>query len=278
MKVVFSEHVPDFRNYVFPYHVWGFPEEGEGVRTAYECGFLPVAYDLSRFYLVRGVRIALRGYTPNGRVRNTRRRCAHVSHELVERGEYRLTPAEREVAENYFATQEVNADYRRRRFFEMVDAPFCTHVLRFRDSGRGEPVGLVPLLVREGIVHYGIPVYDPAYRVTSIGNHMMGTALSVFAESGSDHCYLGSCYQPGDLYKTRFDGMQFFNGYTWSDNRDELHFFVNRRNETVDNHTLGSGEYLDEFSSSDVQLLGKRTELAITTGPAAPRLQGKPCV
>ncbi|WP_460398311.1 GNAT family N-acetyltransferase [Actinophytocola sediminis] len=204
-------------------------------------------------------------------MRNIRRRCAHIEHELVDRGEYQVSPAVRELARTYFATQEVNVDYRLRRFFEMVDAPFCTHVLRFWDSGHGRPVGLVPLLVRDGIVHYGIPIYDPAYRTTSIGNHMMGTALSTFAESGHDHCYLGSCYTPGDLYKTRFNGMQFFNGYTWSDNRDELHFFVSRRDTTVDNHTLGSTEYLDEFCAADVQLLGKQTELTITAGAAVSR-------
>jgi hypothetical protein len=262
MKVVFSEFVPDFQRYIFPYHVWGFLEEGESVRAAYSRGFLPVAYDMSRFYLVRSIRVVLPRYTPHGRVRYVQRKCQHIAHELVDRDSFELTSAASDMTDRYFATQQVNADYRRNRFHEMLASPFTTHVLRLWERESGRPAGLVPLFLRDGIAHYGIPVYDPVDRTTSIGNHMMAAALGLLADAGHDHCYLGSCYKTGDLYKTRFAGMQFFNGYTWSEDRDELHYLVRRRDEPVHDHVLSSGEYLDRFCDSDIQSLAKKTDMA----------------
>ncbi|SDW23443.1 Acetyltransferase (GNAT) domain-containing protein [Amycolatopsis xylanica] len=260
MKVAFSEVAPDYTHYVFPYHVWGFLEEGEDVGSAYAQGFLPAAYDLSRFYLTRSVRVDLHRFEETGRTRYVRRRCASIDHALVPRGEFDLSPEWRELAEKYYATQEISVEYRRSRFFEMLDSPWCTHVMAYTDGDR--PAGLVPLFVRDGVVQYGIPVYDPSLRSISIGYHMMAAALGQLRSAGFDHVYLGSCYTAGDLYKTRFAGFQFFNGYQWSESREELHFFVDRRPEVTGQHFLGSAPYLDAYCDGDPGRLAGRADVA----------------
>jgi hypothetical protein len=256
MRVAFSEVAPDYTNYVFPYHVWGFLEEGESVRTAYALGFLPATYNLSRFYLTRSVRVDLHRFTDTGRVRYARRRCASVSGSLVPRDSFDFSLAWREMAEKYYASQDTAVDYRRTRFFEMVDSPLCTHVMAFTQDET--PAGLVPLFIRDQVAQYGIPVYDPAFRSVSIGYHMMASAIAELRSVGNDFVYLGSCHTAGDLYKTRFVGAQFFNGYTWSEDRAELHFFVDQRPAVEGQHFLGSDAYLSNFCGGDAANLAER--------------------
>lgn len=267
MRVVLSEYKPDYGSYVFPYHVWGFLDDGESPADALAAGFLPAAYDMSRFYLTRSVRIALDAFSDTSRTRYVRRRCGHLTGTLVERADFRLTDPLRELAVAYFASQRRAPEYRRKRFFEMISSPFATHFMRFTDETNSQPVGLVPLFLTGNVADYGIPVYDPAYRDISIGNHMMADTLREMRDRERAYVYLGTCYSPGDRYKTRFAGMQFFNGYRWSDDRRELHVLMDHQARDEPAHVLGAPDYLDEFCAGDVAALPERSALRLTSGP-----------
>lgn len=258
MKIVFSECAPHYGAYVFPYQVWAFLEDGEEAAVAYESGFLPGALDLTRFYLTRSVRVDLKRYVVTGRVRYVERRCADIGAELLDRRDFHWSNAWEKLADGYFDRQEVNADYRRRRFGEMLDSPFATHVMAFRDRRDGSPAGLVPVFAGPGLAQYGIPVYDARYRGVSIGNYMMSSALREFQGRGLRHCYLGSCYTAGDLYKTRFAGVEIFNGYAWSAARDELHFLLDHQDDLAGTHIFEYQPYVDAFCDADVASLRSR--------------------
>ncbi|MFC4121582.1 hypothetical protein [Nonomuraea zeae] len=258
MRIVFSECAPHYGAYVFPYQVWAFLEDGEPVGVAYEHGFLPGALDLSRFYLTRSVRVDLRRYTATGRVRYVERRCAGIGAELLDRKDFPWSDGWRRLADDYFDRQQINAQYRRKRFEEMLDSPFTTHVAAFTDRRDGSPAGLVPIYLGAGLSQYGIPVYDARHRDISIGNYMMSSALRELRSRGSRHCYLGSCYTAGDLYKTRFTGVEVFNGYSWSADRDELHFLLGHQDDLAGAHLLEYQPYVDAFCGADVASLRSR--------------------
>jgi len=59
--------------------------------------------------------------------------------------------------------------------------------------------------------------------------------------------YLGTCYSHTALYKTQFAGAEFFNGFRWSDDLDELKFIIQRDKKELTQHLLETGEYRDEF-------------------------------
>jgi hypothetical protein len=252
MRIAFSECMPDYANYTFPYHVWGFLEGDETVGDALALGFLPAAYDMSRFYLARSIRIDLSVFAETGRTRYVARRCAHVAGRLVRRDEFDFAPAWREMATSYFASRAVAADYRRNRFFAMVDSPFTTHVLLLIDVRNNAPAGLAPLHLDEPAAEYGIPVYAPEHLDVSIGNHLMAEALRTLQSMNYAHAYLGTCYSDRDLYKTRFRGMEFFNGYKWTGDRRELHLFIDRQKPVDQDHALLSAPYVENFLGGDL--------------------------
>ncbi|WP_405752859.1 hypothetical protein OHA19_35225 [Streptomyces sp. NBC_00012] len=258
MRIAFSERPPDYENYIFSYHVWGFLEKGESVRSAYTQGFLPSAYDLSRFYLARSVRVNLEDLSRTSRIRYTERKCEQIIQTLATRSEFRMSSEWQDLANRYFDAQATRADYRRSRFFEMLDSPLATHVSYLADNDTGAAVGFVPVFIRDGISQYGIPVYDLTYRKVGIGNHMMASTLFQLREENVDHCYLGLCYDTRSLYKTRFPGMQFFNGTKWSGDRGELHFLLEHQDSLKEYHLLGYPQYVDEYGELDPTSLESR--------------------
>ena len=86
---------------------------------------------------------------------------------------------------------------------------------------------------------------------------MMTSAAALFAERGYKQFYLGTCYSQTALYKTQFAGAEFFNGFRWSDDLDELKFIIRRDKQELDQHLLETAEYRDEFYKGD---LGRITD------------------
>jgi arginyl-tRNA--protein-N-Asp/Glu arginylyltransferase len=257
MRIALSECMPDYVSYTFPYHVWGFLDDGETAADALALGFLPVAYDMSRFYLARSIRIRLAAFSQTGRTRYVARRCAHIASRLVSRDQFDFTSSWQEMADSYFATRAVAADYRRERFFRMIESPFATHVMLLTDRRDEKPAGLTPVYLEEPVAEYGIPVYAPEQLDVSIGNHMMAEALRALQSMNCSYAYLGTCYSERDLYKTRFLGMEFFNGYKWSGDRQELHLFIDRQESVDQEHVLCSERYLEAFLDGDPAHLRK---------------------
>jgi phosphoribosyl 1,2-cyclic phosphodiesterase len=81
---------------------------------------------------------------------------------------------------------------------------------------------------------------------------MMTSAAALFAERGFKQLYLGTCYSQTALYKTQFAGAEFFNGFRWSDDLDELKFIIKRDKKELTQHLLETGEYRDEFYNGDL--------------------------
>jgi hypothetical protein len=81
---------------------------------------------------------------------------------------------------------------------------------------------------------------------------MMTSAAAFFNERGFAHLYLGTCYSQTALYKTQFAGAEFFNGFRWSDDLDELKFIIRRDKKELDQHLLETLEYRDEFYKGDL--------------------------
>jgi hypothetical protein len=75
----------------------------------------------------------------------------------------------------------------------------------------------------------------------------MALTLADFKDRGYTYGYLGTCYTERALYKTRFPGMEFFNGWGWSADRRELHFLVQRDERTPARHLLETDDYTTFF-------------------------------
>jgi hypothetical protein len=91
----------------------------------------------------------------------------------------------------------------------------------------------------------------------------MTSAVALFAERGFKHLYLGTCYSQTALYKTQFAGAEFFTGFRWSGDLDELKFIIRRDKKELYQHLLETEEYRDEFYRGNLEKISGASEFSV---------------
>ena len=86
---------------------------------------------------------------------------------------------------------------------------------------------------------------------------------ALFAERGFRHFYLGTPFSQTALYKTQFAGAEFFNGFRWSGDLDELKFIIKRDKKDLTQHLPETGEYRDEFYSGSLEKITNASEFRV---------------
>ena len=248
MKLLFSETNSDYENYQFPYAIWAVPEKGETPADIFDAGFLPSSRQLDRFYLCRQVRVDLTKFKPSSENRRIMRKGKGIDVKLVPRDKFDYTPQRREFFKTY-ADIKFGKDV---MTFERLDAlfaaPIISHLLVFTDSETGKDTGVATLYVEgAALAFYYYAFYDLNYYSRNLGMFMMTSATAQFAEAGVKHLYLGTCYSETALYKTQFAGAEFFNGFQWSNDLEELKFIIASDKKERARHLLELDEYRDKF-------------------------------
>jgi arginyl-tRNA--protein-N-Asp/Glu arginylyltransferase len=244
VKLLFSETNPDYGHYLYPYVVWGFLEPGETPADAFGAGFLPSAPDLSRFYLVRQLRVPLGEWKPTSENRRILRKGAGFECELIAKPEF-LQTEERVTrwlayAEERFGPGVMPPE----RLSRVFGGAVISHVLHFVETATGRELGTVLMhLQSPRVAYYYYAFYDLSFTDRHLGMFMMTRAAEYFAQQGFTHLYLGTCVTPKALYKVQFEPLEFFNGMRWSRNLDELKHLVGT--DCPGRHRLDTPEFLD---------------------------------
>lgn len=267
MKVLFSEIGPDYSRYLYPYVVWGIPEDGETPADLYAAGFHPASPNLDRYTLCRHLRVPLPEFRLSSENRRILRQGENLHLTLVPRAGYTVTEAERAgwlaFAETRFGPGIMTGD----RLDGLLGGRVVSHLLVARDRARDDRVvGTVLLHVEPTrMAHYYYAFYDLAHPCRSLGLWIMTAAVLRFRELGFRHLYLGTCYSERALYKTQFAGIEFFNGLSWSKNLAELKLIVRR--DAQARHLLQEPGFLDFHGGLDAIAAAARTRLRIEPGP-----------
>ncbi|MBL9139605.1 MAG: hypothetical protein JNK85_27295 [Verrucomicrobiales bacterium] len=265
MKVLFSEFAPDYGQYRYPYVVWGCLEPGEMPADLYGAGFHPACPNLERFTLCRHLRVPLPGWRPSSENRRILRKGAGLEVELVPRSAFQYSDAHRQrwlaFADERFGPGIMGPA----RLDGLMAGRVVSHVLVCRDMGdAGREVGAVLLYVEPGrMAHYYYAFYDLRHPIRSLGMYLMTKAVAEFQAAGFGHLYLGTCYSKKALYKLQFDGLEFFNGLTWTTDLDQLRFLVER--DPQSGHLLEDPGFLDRVGGVAGVMGGGRFRLQFAT-------------
>lgn len=242
MKLLFSEAPPDYGRYLYPYVVWAFPESGETPADLFEAGFLPSLPDLTRFYLGRQLRLPLAGWKPNSENRRVLRKGAGWDCALVPRAEFDYGAERRERWLTYAAERFNDGAMPPQRLDRLMSNRVVSHLLHFTETATGAELGTVLMYLEPPrVAYYYFAFYDLARKDRNLGMFLMTRAAEFLAAAGYRHLHLGTCYSERALYKTQFDGVEFFNGHRWSSNLDELKFLVRT---TPSTHRLDDPAYV----------------------------------
>jgi arginyl-tRNA--protein-N-Asp/Glu arginylyltransferase len=264
MRLLFSEQKSDYEHYQFPYAIWAVPEAGETPADIFNAGFLPSSRNLDRFYLCRQVRVNLAKFKPSSENRRILRKGAGIEVKLVPRPQFDFTPERRQFFKTYadikFGKDVMTYD----RLDSLFDSPIISHLLVFTDAEKGGEIGTATLHTEgKELAYYYYAFYDLNYYARNLGMFMMTSAVALFAERGFQHLYLGTCYSPTALYKTQFAGAEFFNGFRWSGDLDELKFIIKRDKKELYQHLLETEEYRQVFYKGDLDKISASSQFRV---------------
>lgn len=241
MKILFSESAPDYTGYVFPYAVWGFLEPGEHPADALDRGFLPSLPDLSRYYLCRQIRLELARFSTSSENRRILRKGEGLDCSIVERDRFDWTRQRHGFCLEY-ASRRWSTPPTAERIDRIFHSPITTHVALFRDANQRD-VAIVSLFRDGGTWFYSNAFYDADHPLKSLGAFVMTETVRRLAEAGHSHLHLGTCYSRSALYKTQFEGVEFFNGNRWSPDLGELKHLIARQERETPGHLLEESAY-----------------------------------
>jgi arginyl-tRNA--protein-N-Asp/Glu arginylyltransferase len=268
MILLFSETRSDYAHYLYPYVIWAVPEPGETPGDLFRRGFLPASLQLDRFYLCRNLRVVLPHFKPSSENRRILRKGEGIAVELLPRSQFDYSDGRRQVwkayADQRFGEDVMHGD----RLDALMHSPVISHLLRFTDPAAGREVGTALLFLEEPhLAYYYYAFYDLAYLPRNLGMFMMTTAVEFFARRGFAHLHLGTCYSDRALYKTQFAGIQFFNGFGWSENLEELKFLIQREQKPGAGHLLEKAGFLELFHAGSLANLAAHATLRVPTRP-----------
>src|ERR1035437_8295082 len=264
MKLLFSEQKSDYDNYQFPYAIWAVPEAGETPGDIFNAGFLPSSRNLDRFYLCRQVRVNLAKFKPSSENRRTLRKGGGSNVELVPRPKFEYTPERRQFFKTYTDCKFGKDVMPFERLDALFAAPIISHLLVFTDAETGAEIGAATLYVEgKELAYYYYAFYDLNYSARNLAMFMMTSAVELFAERGLAQLYLGTCYSQPALYKTQFAGAEFFNGFRWSGDLNELKFIIKREKKELCQHLLETDEYCEEFYRGDLAKMADASEFRV---------------
>ena len=250
MKLIFSEAEADYSRYLYPYVIWAVPEAGEAPADLFNAGFLPGARGLNQFGLCRNLRVELAKFSASSENRRILRKGEGITMQLVPRAEFDLTPTRKEFFLKYAEARYGAGVMPPERLELLFNSPLATHLMVFTDAA-GVELGVVLLyLEAPRLAFFRYSFFDLNHPNRSLGLFLMTTAVEFFAAQKFQHLYLGTCYAERALYKTQFAGVEFFNGFRWSQNLDELKFLVRR---DAKKHLLEAAEFKELFYEASLE-------------------------
>ncbi len=228
MKLFFGEFPADYEKYHFPYQVWLRKEEGNEVARIYEMGFLPVRSIKNVYYLCRSVRINLNKFQLSSENRRILRKTEEFEWKLVKLDEFKYTPSVQKACKDWFNQKFGKGKISATAIRKIFTGGIFTYVFAWKS--KEEIVGYAVVYISDKLLHYAHVFTNPEFGKSNLSVRMMLEAIIWAKENKKKYAYLGTCYTKSALYKTQYAGFEFFNGFSWADNLDELKYLIDKGN------------------------------------------------
>ena len=217
MKKFRSEFTHSSETYSFGYTNYLKKEPNDAFSEIYASGYLPYsgATDIKNiFYMSRSARIPLKNFKLN----SENRRIVKKFNGLFTK---RSIPVKNLICDksflffcvNYFEKRHGQRVMPKKRLLYILEMGFLTSVVEYKNKDK--IVGYVFLVEDANMRHYWYSFYDLVYVYKSLGMWLMIDAAQDAKSDGKDYFYLGTVYSEKALYKTNFDGLEYWNGNEW---------------------------------------------------------------
>lgn len=252
MKLFFSEFQADYLKYHFPYQVWLLKEEGDETEKIYQKGFLPIRSLPGVFYLSRNIRIDLSKFETSSENRRILKKTENFESNLIPLSEFVYTAKVQKFCKDYAGQKLGKGLFSAAAVKSIFTNKIFNYVFVFKEVSTQKEVGYAVCFISENFLQYGYAFYDLKYLKDNLGARMMLEAVLWANKSNKKYAYLGTCYDESALYKTEFKGVEFFNGFRWSDDLTELKRLIEGYK---GEYLLKNNEFIERFYQGDLTMI-----------------------
>lgn len=257
MKLFFSEFKANYQKYHFPYQVWLLKEQGDLEEKIYETGFLPIRSIPNVYYLARSLRVDLSRFELSSENRRILRKTEDFESGLVPLAKFEYTHQIQKFCIDYMVNKFGEKSMTAAGIRSIFKSGIYNHVFVWRERKTQKEIGYAVCFVSSDLIQYAHAFYDLTYFQQSLGARMMLEVINWTKKSGKKYIYLGTCYEKSALYKTEFKGVEFFNGFRWSESLDELKELIIRSEKKEVESESGREKWDGEYSLRDKEYLGE---------------------
>lgn len=256
MKKFKSEFAHSYATYSFGYCEYAVLDVGDSFGPTYSEGFLPYsgAPHIERtLYMARSARINTSSFSLNSENRRVLKRFDEtLTRTIVPIADFDTNNETfRDFCLNYFSKRHGENVMPKERFETILQAGFITHIVVYTDSS-ANIVGYVFLCNDTTMSHFWFSFYDLSYAYQSLGLWLMLDCARYAQEQGLSHFYIGTVYGEKALYKTNFEGLEFWNGEQWIPDTKLLRTIARNDHERIHDGLDRWKETHDTFVSKDI--------------------------
>lgn len=249
MKLFFGEFEANYKKYHFPYQVWLLKETIDDVEKIYQNGFLPVRSLPNIYYLSRSVRVDLAKFELSSENRRILKKTENFTPNFISLSDFNYTPQTQKFCKDYMVNKFGRESMGVAAVREIFKGNVYNHIFVWKENISQKEVGYAVCYNSANFIQYAHAFYDLNYAQQSLGAGMILEAVEFAKKSPKRYIYLGTCYEQSALYKTEFKGVEFFNGFRWSSNLEELKNLVKQ---TPQEYLLKNKKFLEEFYRGDL--------------------------
>jgi len=218
MKQFRSEFAHNYGTYTFGYANYAKREAGEALSEIYESGYLP--YSGARevrdtFYMARSARLNLKFFQSSSENRRIAKKFDGVfTKERAPLERVRNDETFLLFCLDYFEKRHGKAAMPRERLELILDSGVIRSVVLYKKDSSA--VAYVLEVSETKMGHYWYSFYDLSLMNQSLGMWLMLDCVRDAKEKGLTYYYLGTVYGEKALYKTNFEGLEWWDGTSWN--------------------------------------------------------------
>jgi arginyl-tRNA--protein-N-Asp/Glu arginylyltransferase len=193
------------------------------ISRMYEKGYVFTRLGKGVMQQTRSIRINLAKFTPSSENRRILKKVSSIAIQPavlpLKSYDIRVTKYAKDFYETKFGPGVMSAQ-KVKEMLVMSDKSNFNLLLTYFDNKA--PVGWTISYENEILLHYSYPFYDLKKSPKDMGLGMMIRAVQYAKDSGLKYIYLGSLQRPSDTYKLQFEGLEWFDGHIWLNDKAKV--------------------------------------------------------
>lgn len=194
----------------------------ENVNAMYERGFVFTRLGHGAMTQTRSVRVDLNKFELSSENRRVLKKTEGLTLEIVQLPHPDYDWHIHKLGHDFYESKFGKGTFSANKIKELLTSEESNYNRIFVYKYDGKSAGYCICAETNEWLHYGYPFYNLDTNIPNLGIGMMARAIIWAKESGKRYVCLGSAQNSAAVYKTQFNGFEWFNGERWLGDIDEL--------------------------------------------------------